>query len=82
MIKMQANLSFIMRACAVISYERVKKIPLSLMALLKGAAVKLGYPLGLKKEQLDVVVAFMSGKDVFAVLTTGYGKSLCYACCF
>ncbi len=44
------------------------------------AAVKLGYPLGLKKEQLDVVVAFMSGKDVFAVLPTGYGKSLCYAC--
>ncbi len=46
------------------------------------AAVKLGYPLGLKKEQLDVVVAFMSGKDVFAVLPTGYGKSLCYAFAF
>lgn len=44
------------------------------------AARKLGYPLGLKKEQLQVVVAFLSGRDVFAVLPTGFGKSLCYAC--
>ena len=44
------------------------------------AAVRLGYPLGLKKEQLEVVVKFLSGRDVFAVLPTGFGKSLCYAC--
>lgn len=44
------------------------------------AAMKLGYPGGLKEEQLAVVVAFLSGRDVFAVLPTGYGKSLIYAC--
>lgn len=44
------------------------------------AARKLGYPLGLKEEQLQVVVAFLLGRDVFAVLPTGFGKSLCYAC--
>ena len=42
------------------------------------AASKLGYP-ALKPEQLQVVVEFLSGKDVFAVLPTGFGKSLCYA---
>ncbi len=44
------------------------------------SAVRLGYSLGLKKEQMEVVVAFMTGNDVFAVLPTGFGKSLCYAC--
>ena len=34
----------------------------------------------LKQEQLDVIVQFALGKDVFAVLPTGYGKSLCYEC--
>ena len=42
------------------------------------AARRLGYE-QLKDEQLKVVVAFLSGKDVFAVLPTGFGKSLCYA---
>ena len=34
-------------------------------------------PGGMKKEQLEVVVAFLT---FFAVLHTGLGKSLCYAC--
>ena len=42
------------------------------------AASKLGYP-ALKPERLQVVVEFLSGKDVFAVLPTGFGKSLYYA---
>ena len=33
-----------------------------------GAAIKLGYAMGMKKEQLEVVLAFLSGNDVFAVL--------------
>ena len=43
------------------------------------AARELGYT-DLKQEQLRVVEAFVEGRDVFAVLPTGYGKSLCYAC--
>ena len=35
---------------------------------------KLGYL------QLKVIVEFICGKDVFAVLPTGFGKTLCYAC--
>ena len=42
------------------------------------SAAKLCYTL--KKEQLDAVVGFLSGNDVFTILPTGYGKSLCYAC--
>lgn len=43
------------------------------------AIQKLGYS-SLKKEQLDVIVGFLNGRDVFAVLPTGFGKTLCYAC--
>lgn len=43
------------------------------------AAEELGYPM-LKPEQLDVLLTFVKGRDVFAVLPTGFGKSLCYAC--
>jgi ATP-dependent DNA helicase RecQ len=32
----------------------------------------------LKKEQIDVIRAIVSGKNVIAVLPTGFGKSLCY----
>ena len=39
----------------------------------------MGYT-ALKEEQRLVISEFMSGRDVFAVLPTGYGKSLCFAC--
>ena len=42
-------------------------------------AKQLGYP-EMKDLQVKVVVDFVCGRDVFAVLPTGYGKSLCYAC--
>ena len=45
----------------------------------KSAARELGHP-DLKPEQLKVVETFVKGRDVFSVLPTGYGKSLCYAC--
>ena len=45
----------------------------------KSAAKDLGYP-DLKPEQLDVVETFVKGRDVFAVLLTDFGKSLCFAC--
>ena len=39
----------------------------------------LGYST-MKPEQLQVVSGIVSGRDVFAVLPTGFSKSLCYAC--
>ncbi len=43
------------------------------------AAKRLGYST-LKELQLRVVLSVATGHDVFAVLPTGYGKSLCYDC--
>ena len=34
----------------------------------------------LREKQAEVLEKFVSGHDVFVVLPTGYGKSLCYAC--
>ena len=39
----------------------------------------LGYET-LKDLQRSVIVSFISRNDVFAVLPTGYGKRLCFAC--
>ena len=39
----------------------------------------MGYPV-MKPEQLDVAVAFIEERDVFVILPTAFGKSLCYAC--
>ena len=32
----------------------------------------------IKEKQRDTILAFVSGKDVFVSLPTGYGKSFCY----
>ena len=48
--------------------------------LVKTLLTGLGYAMRMKEEQLEIVVVFLSGSDVFAVLQTGFGKSLCYAC--
>ena len=39
----------------------------------------IGYT-ALKEEQRLVISEFRSGRDVFAVLPTRYGKSMCFAC--
>ena len=33
----------------------------------------------MKPEQVEVAVALIEGRDVFAILPTDFGKSLCYA---
>ena len=43
------------------------------------AVKELGYP-EMKLEQLEVAAIFIEGRDVVAVLPTGFGKGLCYAC--
>ena len=46
------------------------------------AATKAAKALGcleLKPEQIQVASAVLQGRDVFAVLPTGYGKTICYA---
>jgi bloom syndrome protein len=42
---------------------------------------ELGEDLGfnLKEKQLEAVLSFLNGKDVFVSLPTGYGKSIIYA---
>ena len=42
------------------------------------AVERLGFT-EIKDLQLEVVLAIATGQDVFGVLPTGYGKSLCYA---
>ena len=46
--------------------------------LIESATKRLGYVL--KEEQRKVVSSFVSGEDVFGILRTGYGLSLCYTC--
>ena len=43
------------------------------------AVERLGFA-EIKSLQLEVVLALATEQDVFGVLPTGYGKSLCYAC--
>ena len=48
-------------------------------AATRSAVWELGYQ-DVKPEQMKVVEAYVQGRDVFAVLPTGYGKSLGYSC--
>ena len=51
----------------------------SVQRAIKFSVERLGYE-SLKPEQKTVVRVFLGGKNVFAALPTGYGKSLCYTC--
>ena len=55
--------------------EPVQLVRIKIRDAARSAARELGYA-SLKPEQLDVVEAFVKGRDVFSVLPTGYGKSL------
>ena len=61
------------------SHAHTLKRVMEITAIAQTAANELGYR-QLKPEQADVIEAFVKGRDVFAVLPTGYGKSLCYGC--
>ena len=43
------------------------------------AARRMGY-FPLKEEQEASIMAFLKGCDVFVVLPTGFGKTVCYSC--
>ena len=50
---------------------------------IENAATKAVQDLGyatMKPEQLQVVSGVLRGRDVFGILPTGFGKSLCFAC--
>ena len=51
----------------------------SVIDIIKEVGSSLGYE-QLKEEQYAVVRDLIGGKDVFAALPTGFGKSLCFAC--
>ena len=52
---------------------------MSVEAAASAAAKQLGYG-ALKDLQMEIIKVIATGRDVFAVLPTGYGKSLCYGC--
>eukprot|EP00731_Ephydatia_muelleri_P008033 Em0004g371a len=47
-------------------------------SVIQYASLALGYP-QLRSKQYDAVKSFLEGNDVFVVLPTGSGKSLCYS---
>ena len=50
-----------------------------IMVICAYVAIFLGYS-SLLEHQKDVVTNFVARNDVFAILATGYSKSLCCAC--
>ena len=36
--------------------------------------------LPLKNEQMSSIIEFLKGNDVFVMLSTGLGKTVCYSC--
>ena len=52
---------------------------IDIRALATFAAQNLGYQT-LEDLQMEVILAFATGHDVFAVLLNGFSKTLCYAC--
>ena len=53
--------------------------PLLLVEIVQTAAKDLRFD-KVKDKQEEMIVNFLTGNDVFVVLPTGYGKSLCYIC--
>ena len=43
------------------------------------SAAQLGFP-SIKEEQFQCIKAFLLGRDVFAILLTGFGKIACFTC--
>ena len=52
---------------------------MDLESALAFAVSKFGYG-QVKEQQKDAIVSFVSNKDIFVSLPTGFGKSLCYQC--
>ena len=50
---------------------------LSLERVVVEAVKEMGYE-AIKQEQMEAILSFLNKKDVFVVLPTGYGKSLCF----
>ena len=52
-------------------------------SLIRASVAKAGLEMGyltMKPEQVEVAMALVERRDVFAILPTGFGKSLCYTC--
>ena len=56
---------------------RERRTMMDVANALDGTAKAMGYN-KIKTRQKEAVVSLVAGKDVFAVLPTGYGKSVCY----
>ena len=50
----------------------------NISSIVKSVFLRLSYNY-VKPCQMEAILAFVSGRDVFVSLPTGYGKSICYA---